>query len=77
MAYNLSKNKKYKEQFDTLWTYTMEHFADHEYGEWYGYLHYDNTVSSTLKGNVTKGPFHIPRMLIWLSQDAELQNHNR
>ena len=25
------------------------------------YLHYDNTVSTTLKGNIFKGPFHIPR----------------
>lgn len=23
---------------------------------------YDNTVSTTLKGNIFKGPFHIPRL---------------
>ena len=28
------------------------------------YLHYDNTVSTTLKGNIFKGPFHIPRLYL-------------
>jgi N-acylglucosamine 2-epimerase len=35
---------------------------DREYGEWFGYLHRDGTVSTTLKGNGWKGPFHLPRM---------------
>lgn len=38
-----------------------------KYGEWYSYLHYDNTVSNTLKENIFNGPFHLPRMLIILS----------
>ncbi|MED5471006.1 MAG: N-acylglucosamine 2-epimerase, partial [Verrucomicrobiota bacterium] len=33
-----------------------------EHGEWFGYLHRDGSVSSTLKGNLWKGPFHVPRM---------------
>lgn len=28
------------------------------------YLHYDNTPSTTLKGNIFKGSFHIPRLYI-------------
>lgn len=44
------------------WAYA--HFPDPEYGEWYGYLHRDGTVAQTAKGNLFKGPFHIPRMLI-------------
>ena len=44
------------------WAYA--HFPDSEYGEWYGYLHRDGTVAQTAKGNIFKGPFHIPRMLI-------------
>ena len=28
------------------------------------YDDYDNTVSTTLKGNIFKGPFHIPRLYI-------------
>ena len=42
----------------------LEHFRDPEFGEWYGYLHRDGTVAQPAKGNLFKGPFHIPRMLI-------------
>lgn len=35
---------------------------DRDHGEWFGYLHRDGSVSSTLKGNMFKGPFHLPRM---------------
>ena len=44
------------------WTYA--HFPDGEYGEWYGYLHRDGSVAQPAKGNIFKGPFHIPRMMI-------------
>ena len=42
--------------------YCEKYFIDVENGEWYGYLHYDNTVSTMLKGNIFKGPFHVPRL---------------
>ena len=42
--------------------YAHEKFCDREHGEWFGYLHRDGGVSSTLKGNQFKGPFHLPRM---------------
>ena len=70
-AYNLTKDEKYLKSFNDLWNYTEEHFADKENGEWYGYLHYDNTVANTLKGNIFKGPFHLPRLLMWLAADYE------
>ena len=41
----------------------MVDFPDPEHGEWYGYLHRDGRVSVRLKGNMWKGPFHLPRML--------------
>ena len=44
------------------WTYA--HFPDNELGEWYGYLHRDGTVAQPAKGNLFKGPFHIPRMMV-------------
>lgn len=44
------------------WTYA--HFPDKEMGEWYGYLHRDGTVAQPAKGNLYKGPFHIPRMMV-------------
>ena len=48
--------------FKTL-EYCRTYFSDPEYGEWYGYLHRDGTVAQPAKGNLFKGPFHIPRML--------------
>ena len=44
--------------------YTFTHFPDPEYPEWYGYLHFDGSLSQPAKGNMYKGPFHIPRMMI-------------
>jgi N-acylglucosamine 2-epimerase len=66
-AYSLFGENKYKAVYEEMLEYAMKNFSDFEYGEWYGYLHYDNTVSNTLKGNIFKGPFHLPRMLIILS----------
>ncbi len=63
-AYQATKDKKYLKLHQQIsdWTYT--HFPDKEYGEWYGYLHRDGTVAQPAKGNLFKGPFHIPRMMI-------------
>ena len=61
LASELSGEEKYAKLYKELLEYTEKHFVDKEYGEWYGYLHYDNTPSTTLKGNIFKGPFHIPR----------------
>ena len=44
--------------------YAFRVFPDRTYGEWYGYLHRDGTVAQPAKGNIFKGPFHIPRMLM-------------
>ena len=66
MAYEIFGEEKYKADYLSILEYTQKHFADPECGEWYGYLHYDNTVSTNLKGNIFKGPFHLPRMLMVL-----------
>ena len=52
----------YKHQRISEWAYA--HFPDNELGEWYGYLHRDGTVAQPAKGNLFKGPFHIPRMMV-------------
>lgn len=67
LAYRYFGEEKYKRNYDMLLNYVFTYMADKECGEWYGYLHYDNSVSHTLKGNVFKGPFHLPRMLLLLS----------
>jgi len=64
MAFSLTGNKQYLEQFSEVDQYIKANFLDKEFGEWYGYLHHDNTLSTPLKGNMYKGPFHIPRMYL-------------
>lgn len=61
LAHTVFGEEKYKTIYEELKEYCKKYFCDSKYGEWYGYLHYDNTVSTTLKGNIFKGPFHIPR----------------
>lgn len=68
LCYQLFGEEKYLRQYESLKEYAFTHFADAEHGEWYGYLHYDGTVSHTLKGNIFKGPFHLPRMLLLLDK---------
>lgn len=63
-AYSITKEEKYINLFEKLHEYTFSHFPDKEYGEWYGYLHRDGTVSHTQKGSMWKGPYHIPRCLM-------------
>ena len=47
------------------WITAKAHFADSEYGEWYGYLRRDGKPTEPpCKGSTFKGPFHLPRMLI-------------
>ena len=70
MAYKIFGEKSYLESYECIKEFAFTHFADNKNGEWYGYLHYDNTVSTTLKGNIFKGPFHIPRLyMIMASMD--------
>lgn len=63
-AYKLTGDEKYLKQHRMVSEWTYAHFPDHEYGEWYGYLHRDGSVAQPAKGNLFKGPFHIPRMMI-------------
>ena len=61
MAYKHTNDEQYLEKYKLVHDYTFKHFKDEEYGEWYGYLRRDGVVSTDLKGNIFKGPFHIPR----------------
>ena len=63
-AYQATRDPKYLEMHQLINEYTFKHFPDREFGEWYGYLHFDGSVSQPAKGNLFKGPFHIPRMLM-------------
>jgi len=69
LAHSITGAEKYEKWFDKLHDYSFTHFADPEFGEWYGYLHRDGTVSNTLKGSMWKGPFHLPRALLLCTQE--------
>lgn len=63
-AYLATGNGKYLDMHKQISDWTYAHFPDNEYGEWFGYLHRDGTPAQMAKGNLFKGPFHIPRMMI-------------
>lgn len=63
-AYLGTGDEKYLYRHERISEWTYAHFPDADYGEWYGYLHRDGTVAQPAKGNLYKGPFHIPRMMI-------------
>ena len=62
LAYHLTGKQKYLDWHTRIHDWSYAHFPDRQNGEWYGYLHRDGSISSTLKGNMWKGPFHLPRM---------------
>lgn len=63
-AFEATGNSKYLNMHQQINEYMYKYFPDNEHGEWFGYLHRDGSVSQSAKGNLFKGPFHIPRMLI-------------
>lgn len=62
LAARLTGDSKYAHWHSEIHEWAYRHFPDSEHGEWFGYLHRDGGISSTLKGNLWKGPFHLPRM---------------
>lgn len=63
-AYVATGDTKYLEMHRKAHEYAYRFFPDAEYGEWYGYLHRDGSIAQPAKGNLFKGPFHIPRMML-------------
>lgn len=63
LAWQLTGEPRYAARHQQVHDWSFRHFPDAEHGEWYGYLHRDGTPSVRLKGNMWKGPFHLPRML--------------
>lgn len=61
--YRITGKQKYWDDFERLHRYCFDHFRDEQYGEWYGYLRRDGRPTLPVcKGNVFKGPLHVPRM---------------
>lgn len=65
LAWHLTGDEKYADWHRHVHDWTYAHFPDPEHGEWHGYLHRDGRLSTPIKGNFWKGPFHVPRMQLY------------
>jgi N-acylglucosamine 2-epimerase len=63
LAYRTSGEERFMDWYEKVHYWAFKHFPDPKYGEWFGYLRRDGSVSQTLKGCV-KGFFHLPRALL-------------
>ena len=61
MAHVHTGDAKYAEMHRQVHDWSYAHFPDREHGEWYGYLDRQGRPTTELKGNMWKGPFHMPR----------------
>jgi N-acylglucosamine 2-epimerase len=61
LAHLMTGDEKYAEWHHKVHDYAYSKFHDAAQGEWYGYLHRDGSIAQTAKGNLFKGPFHLPR----------------
>jgi len=62
LAWRITGDAKYARWHRMVHDYAHKHFHDPEHGEWFGYLHRDGRISTAMKGNHFKGPYHLPRM---------------
>lgn len=65
LAYQLTGDAKYGKWHTLVHDWAHHVFPDPIHGEWFGYSHRDGTISNRLKGNLWKGPFHLPRMQLY------------
>jgi N-acylglucosamine 2-epimerase len=61
LAFLMTGDDKYAALHKLVHDYSYGRFHDKKNGEWFGYLHRDGTLAQTAKGNLFKGPFHLPR----------------
>ena len=62
-AFALTGDPRWRRWFSRITDYTLAAFPDPEEPEWFGYLFPDGSIANAVKGNLWKGPFHIPRSL--------------
>ncbi len=63
MAYGLTGRRDVWAWFEHVHDYAWSHFADPDYGEWFGYMTRRGERLLDLKGGKWKGCFHVPRGL--------------
>lgn len=69
LAWKLTGEPRYTAMHAQVHDWSFSHFPDAQHGEWYGYLHRDGTVAQRAKGNMFKGPFHLPRALWFCARE--------
>ncbi len=75
LAYALTREERWLSWLERVHQYSYAHFADPEYGEWFGYCDRLGNLTSTCKGGNYKGFFHVPRFLLMTIQRLqELEN---
>ncbi|MEN7550712.1 AGE family epimerase/isomerase [Rapidithrix thailandica] len=62
-AYQLTQNPEVVYWLEKIHQYSWTHFADPQYGEWFGYLNRQGKPLLSLKGGKWKGCFHVPRAM--------------
>ncbi len=75
LAYQLTREQKWLTWLDKVVDYSYKHFADPEYGEWFGYCDRRGNLTHTCKGGNYKGCFHVPRALLFSIQRIEEMNN--
>ena len=76
VGYRLTGREACWEWYQKMHDYAWSHFADPEYGEWFGYLDRRGQVLLNLKGGKWKGCFHVPRALYLCWQQFEALSLN-
>jgi N-acylglucosamine 2-epimerase len=71
MGYRLTGRAECWQWYQKMHDYTWSHFADPDYGEWFGYLNRRGEVLLNLKGGKWKGCFHVPRAMYLCWQQFE------
>ena len=66
-AFQATDDQRYRDRESAVTAWALEHLDDPEHPDWFGYLHRDGSIASRVKGNLGKGPFHVPRMLLVLA----------
>jgi mannobiose 2-epimerase len=59
-AYQLTGKEEYRQLFEQQARYTLDHFADRQYGEWYNTIGTDGRITGD-KANEWKAPYHAAR----------------
>jgi N-acylglucosamine 2-epimerase len=72
-AYQMTGDTACMDWFEKVHNYSWKHFADPEFGEWYGYLNRRGEVLLPLKGGKWKGCFHVPRGMYQVWKALERQ----